>query len=212
MTPSPAFGERPRSATYLAILHAAMADMEETGEAAIRVARILEESESSYGSIYHHFGSREGLIQAALVERYVATLSLGLEVFSAAVEAATTVSDVVALVVSEVERFGSSELVENRHRRINALGAAMYRPEVLAEIAQHQSAHYDNVAQALTIVQDRGLIDGSVNLRAFSSWFLGLALSRFFAEIDEPMDLSSWSSQTVAATLAVLRLPPPPRD
>jgi len=208
MTPSPGDAGRPRSATYLAILHPAMADMEETGEASVRVARILEESESSYGSIYHHFGSREGLVQAALVERYVATLSLGLEEFRAAVEAATTVDDVVALVISEVERCGSSEPSKNRHRRINALGAAVYRPEVLAEIARHQSAHYDNVARALVILQDRGLIDASVSLRAFSSWFLGLVLSRFFAEIDEPSNLDAWSSQTVDATLTVLGLPP----
>jgi len=97
---------------------------------------------------------------------------------------------------------------KNRHRRINALGAAVYRPEVLAEIARHQSAHYDNVAGALAILQDRGLIDASVSLRAFSSWFLGLVLSRFFAEIDEPSNLDAWSSQTVDATLTVLGLPP----
>ena len=96
-----------------------MADMEETGEASVRVARILEESESSYGSIYHHFGSREGLVQAALVERYVATLSLGLEEFRAAVEAATTVDDVVALVISEVERCGSSEPSKNGSSRFS---------------------------------------------------------------------------------------------
>jgi AcrR family transcriptional regulator len=182
--------------------------MEETGEASIRVARILEASKSSYGSIYHHFGSREGLVQAALVERYVTTLSAGLEILAEEIEQATTEDDVVALLVREVHRYGTTELAENRRRRINALGAAMYRPEVLAEIAVHQSAHYDNVADALAVLQDRGLISADVNLRAFSSWFLGLVLSRFFAELDTPRDLEAWSTQTVEAAAAVLRLTP----
>ena len=56
--------------TIDAVLAAAHEAIKEGGEAAVRVQDISEKTKVSIGSIYHHFGDRDGLIRATYVETF----------------------------------------------------------------------------------------------------------------------------------------------
>ena len=52
-----------------ALIEATVRVLETEGEAGVRVAAICDRVGVSYGSVYHHFGDREGLIRAAQFAR-----------------------------------------------------------------------------------------------------------------------------------------------
>ncbi|MEN9660886.1 MAG: hypothetical protein RLZZ443_815, partial [Actinomycetota bacterium] len=53
--------------------------MRTAGETAVRVQEISSETGVSIGSIYHHFGDREGLIRAAYVRQFTESVSADIE-------------------------------------------------------------------------------------------------------------------------------------
>jgi AcrR family transcriptional regulator len=59
---------RPRT-TREWVLAVALEQLDVGGEAAVRVDQISAESGASIGSIYHHFGDREGVIAAGQLRR-----------------------------------------------------------------------------------------------------------------------------------------------
>ncbi len=192
-------------ATKRALLDAAIADMESTGEASIRITKVLEESGVTNGSLYHHFGSREGLVQAAIIERFIGSVSVGLVSFASLASAVSTPEDLSELFRAELMRIGAPEIHQQRIRRMTALAAALPRAEVLERIVTEQSRYFDRAAGALSALQDRGIIAADVDVRAFAAWALGLMLSRLLSDLDPALDPDrEWTDFTHRALVAIL--------
>ena len=192
-------------ATKRALLDAALADMAATGEASIRITKVLEESGVTNGSLYHHFGSREGLVQAAIIERFIGSVSAGLGLFaSLAVEVHST-EEFFELLRAELVRIGTPELRAQRVQRLSALAAALPRAELMERIIAEQAAYFDRAAAALQVVQDRGFIAADLDCRAFAAWALGLTLSRLLSDIDPDLDPDhAWTEYTYRSLVAIL--------
>ena len=191
--------------TKRALLDAAIADMEATGEASIRITKILKESGVTNGSLYHHFGSREGLVREAIAERFLGSVTEGLIVFAERVAKVRTSEEMFALYRKELLRIGTPEVKMQRTRRMTALAAALPRAELLERVIADQGKYFDGAADALSRLQDRGLIKADVDVRAFAAWFLGLSLSRLLSDIDPDLDPDTeWSEYTYTALVAIL--------
>lgn len=195
------------AATKRALLDAAIADMEATGEASIRITKVLKESGITNGSLYHHFGSREGLVQAAIVERFMGSVSVGLGLFASLASEVRSGQGFSDLIRAELVRIGSPEVRAQRVQRMTALAAALPRAELLERIITEQSEYFDRAAASLQILQDRGVIAADIDVRAFASWALGLMLSRLLSDIDPGLDPDAdWTEFTYQALMAILRL------
>jgi AcrR family transcriptional regulator len=191
--------------TKRALLDAAIADMEATGEASIRITKILKESGVTNGSLYHHFGSREGLVREAIAERFLGSVSEGLIVFAERVAKVRTSEEMFTLFRQELLRIGTPEVKLQRTRRMTALAAALPRAELLERVIADQGKYFDGAADALSRLQDRGLIKADLDVRAFAAWFLGLSLSRLLSDIDPDLDPDTeWSQYTYTALVAIL--------
>ncbi|MBU6329689.1 MAG: TetR/AcrR family transcriptional regulator [Acidobacteria bacterium] len=207
VTSRPPGADRSRD-TRRALIDAAIADMEATGEASIRITKILSETGISNGSLYHHFGSREGLVQAAIAERFLGAVTAGLGAFADRIREIRTPEQLQELFRFELERYGSPEVRDQRLRRLTALAAALPRAELRQRIIADQARYFDAAGDALSRLQDRGLIRADIDIRAFSAWFLGLTLSRVLSELDPDLDPDrEWSEFTLTALLAIL-IPP----
>jgi len=194
-----------RHPTKQALLDATIADMEATGEASIRVTRILEEAGASNGSIAYHFGSREALIQEAIAERYLSAVSRGLDAFSSSIKEIETGDALIEFFRGELRRFGGSSFHELRVRRASALGASLLRPGLRERIIAGQSEYFDRASLPIKFLQTRGVIDPSVDARSFAAWFLGLLLSRILSDLDPMCEPDgAWSEFTLEAISASL--------
>ncbi len=194
-----------RHPTAQALVDAAVSQMDDTGEAAIHIKSVLEASGVAYGSLYHHFKDREDLVCEAIAERYVRSVTLGLPAFASLAREARTPEQVRALIEAEMVRLDGEGLRLQRRRRINAIGSAMFRPEVLVRIARQQAAYFDSAAEILAEVQGRGLIHPTIDVRTFAAWYLSLILSRAFVEIDVAEGAcEDWSTYTFVAAVVLL--------
>lgn len=192
-------------ATRRALLDAALADMEATGEASIRITKILQESGVTNGSLYHHFGSREGLVQAAIAERFLGSVTKGLAVFASRVSEVTSTEELFNVFREELVRIGSPEVQVQRVHRMTALAAALPRADLLERIIAEQGHYFDGAAEAIGRLQDQGFIRSDIDVRAFSAWFLGLSLSRLLSDIDPDLNPDAeWSQYTYTALVAIL--------
>ena len=187
--------------------------MEATGEASIRVMKVLKDARASNESILYHFGSREGLIQEAIAERYLSAVSRGLDTFSSNIKEISSAEELTEFFGNELRRFGGPEFHELRVRRASALGASLLRPGLRERIIAGQSEYFDRASLPIKFLQTKGVIDPSVDARSFAAWFLGLLLSRILSDLDpicEPE--GAWSEFTLQAIRANLQQPKPEVD
>jgi AcrR family transcriptional regulator len=194
-----------RHPTKQALLDATIADMEATGEASIRVSKIIRAAGATSGSIAYHFGSREALIQEAIAERYLSAVSQGLVVFTTRIGEVTTAEQLEEFFRTELVRLGDSSFHELRVRRISALGASLLRPGLRERIVAEQAAYFDRASLPIMRLQRLGVIDPNIDTRAFAAWFLGLLLSRVLSRLDERGEVDgAWAQFTLRAILVNL--------
>jgi len=187
------------------ILDAAILDMEATGEASLRISSILERTGMTNGALYHHFGSREQLVQDVIAERFLGTVISGLRTFSQGLSRATSTESLFVFLRQELERIGTPSVRQQRIRRFGAMGAALSRPEVIERIVKDQALYFDLAGETLTQLQQQGIMNTEIDAREFAAWFLGLSLSRLLSDLD-PISKpdESWTEFTYAALLTIL--------
>lgn len=172
-----------RHPTQQRILDETIRIIETSGEASVRVHDLEVTLGITAPSIYHFFGSREGLIAEAQAERLLRSFETFDPVMEAAIatidsreSARTVLSDVLAAVYSP------SRSLE-RQRRVFALGSSEGRPELAKRIAEMTQFYLRGMAARLKPLQEQGWIRADLDLEAFYFWLSGQILGRVYIEI-----------------------------
>ena len=190
-----------------ALLDTAVVMIEEWGLDGFTVDELLVESGTSSSSLYHHFGSREGLLIAAQEERYrrlargedLRNLDGGL--------AATTTEEFLAYVARQIERIVTDPANRAvRRSRLEAAARSMASPELATRTAAVQEMMFDVIAAMFDVAQARGLIDLGLDTRAYAAWFHGMTLGRTVTEAGS-VGTDAWLAVAIPAALAPLRPP-----
>ncbi|MBA2386017.1 MAG: TetR/AcrR family transcriptional regulator [Acidimicrobiia bacterium] len=193
-----------------ALLDTAVVMIEEWGLDGFTVDELLVESGTSSSSLYHHFGSREGLLIAAQEERYrrlargedLRNLDGGL--------AATTTEEFLAYVARQIERIVTDPANRAvRRSRLEAAARSMASPELATRTAAVQEMMFDVIAAMFDVAQARGLIDLGLDTRAYAAWFHGMTLGRTVTEAGS-VGTDAWLAVAIPAALAPLRPPAQP--
>lgn len=187
------------------ILETAIEIIDEHGEAALRLQDIQDALGVSAPSIYHFFGSREGLVSAAHEERFVRSL---LE-FEGPTERllldCTTPEDIRAALSTMLRSIFDPERAHARMRRITAIAGTVGRPELAERFDQLARDHHRNLAASLEIARDRGLIRADLDLVAFATWMSGQILGRVYIELGSSQPLEpAWDAIAEASIAATL--------
>jgi AcrR family transcriptional regulator len=187
------------------ILELAIKTIDESGEPGIRVSQLAEAAGVAIPALYHHFGSREGLIEAAQVERFIRSLREDADAFADRMKKSTSRDDVKKAISDLVATVGTAERVQARWRRMNAVGATYARPALTKAITEAHEAVINQVALSMTPLQRQGIIRQDIDLRAVVAWFNGSTLGKTLVEMgDSDVDLDQWSRTLLEATFAVL--------
>src|ERR1035437_683643 len=130
-----------RSAPVMqAVLNAVGDRLMKGDESLIRIPEICEATGVNYGSVYHHFGSREGVIDAAYNMIFSRMVEEDLELIREATGTVETLEDYVSVILPIVAMLNSGpERTDRRALRIRIVAAAMTRPELHALIGVTQS-------------------------------------------------------------------------
>ncbi len=191
------------------ILAAAVKEVRERDESAFRVTIVAKNAGCATSVLYHYFGSREGLIDAALVKIVIEESAGVRESLRLASQAAETSTDAIEMLVSYVKFAHSPDRRTERSLRARLLGAAQTRPIVRAAYQEFgQLATQANQA-LLTTLADKGLIRTDLNLNAVALTLRALDFGWVLEELNDHSDVEfeDWVAvmRELAHTLATPR-------
>ena len=213
-------------ATVAAILDATISEIAEVGIAGLRVAAVAEAAGVGTSSIYHFFGGRDGLIAAAMADRFdrsIGTDDAGpLPADGAAAAEQAELAQLFALLdpVAGMGRdaYASSLLLaatgvvtspggsSRRQDRIVALGAAARNPVLLARLGASLRVRISLVERAFTAARSGGLLPPGLSPRALANYSLAHQMGLVPNELmHEPVPDDEWITVSVRVLSGVLR-------
>ena len=163
-------------------------------ESMIRIPEICDATGVNYGSVYHHFGSREGVIDAAynqlfseLVQRdidelsHVSTESADFDEFLVRVE------PLIAMLSAGEDRRRS------RAMRARIVAAALTRPELGELIGVTESRLTAQLRDVLVMGQDRGFVRKDVSAWSLAVMVQAIVFGRVLDDVTAaPIEQEDW--------------------
>ena len=194
-----------RHPTEQKILDETIRIIETNGETNVRVHDIEVAVGITAPSIYHFFGSREGLVAQAQAERMLRSFQ-ELDGFLDAAIASVDSRESARLALRQLlELIFDPSRSQARQRRLFAMGSAEGRPELAARIAEMCTYYFGDEAARLRPLQEKGWIDPDLDLDAFVFWLSGLILGRVYTELGfEPGPHPAWDDMALRAAEHIL--------
>lgn len=169
--------------TRAQILEAALGVIAQSGERSLRTKAVAEGVGVTEPTLFHYFGSREGLVEAAQVERFRRSQLDVYVPFRAAVIDCSRKSDFVSLCRQTTLRALDAERFPIRAERIEILGSALTRPDMFERIRELQIESSKVLSEALEIARARKWLPNELDTKAAAYWLIGAITGRVFAEI-----------------------------
>jgi len=174
--------------------------IKEGGEAAVRVQEISVKTNVSIGSIYHHFGDRDGLIRAAYVQTFRLTIQKDIERvrkfmtrMTSAKEIADHHDEMLAFLNHHFEQFPARD-------RAATIGSTTGRPLLKEAIIAVQSELTSGLTEVMQLLKDRGILKAHLAPRAAAVMTLGMLHGRVVAEFDStPVHDEQWNAAMLAS-------------
>ena len=201
----PAASPRDNRPAARRLLDATMEAIDAHGEGAVRVQDIVDAAGVPIPILYRHFGNREGLLQAAQIERLVGELESELAEIRAAV---ATVHDAAGFRILFDRMLGAVNSPGRRTarwRRVNIVGSTYGRPRLAEAVNEVQQRFVHGIADCLGEAQQRGWIRAGLDVHAFAAWFVGQTLGRVVIELGGDLGAdAAWDEVSTAAIHHVL--------
>lgn len=185
------------------LIEAAVAVIDEGGEGSIRLRDIASTAGVTLPSIYHFFGSRDGLIEEAQAARYLRSQIGITQEFADFIFSCRSRRSFTAIVRRFLTVALDSRRTALRSVRIEVLGSAQARPALAARLAIEQRAANEALAVPLRHAQRRGWMRPDVDANTLSAWVIATVTGRLFVETDPSFDdLAAWDTLTIEAVLS----------
>jgi AcrR family transcriptional regulator len=174
--------------------------MKNGGEGAVRIQEISETTKVSIGSIYHHFGDRDGLVRATYmrnlrqaVTQEVARVRKFMERMNSAKELSEHYSEMLAYLSEYFQKYSVVS-------RANIIGSATARPLLRDALIEVQTELIDSLTEVMQLLKDRRMLKPHLDARAAAVVLLGMVHGRIIAELDAtPVDIELWNKTMLTA-------------
>ncbi|MDE2386734.1 MAG: TetR/AcrR family transcriptional regulator [Actinomycetales bacterium] len=193
--------------TVSLVIESARRAMKRAGESAVRVQEISMETGVSIGSIYHHFGDREGLIRAAYVGQFGEIVKADIERLKSWSIAINSTEDLRAhydeMLAFLAKHFEIMPLAE----RAAIVGSALGRKDLRDAIAEAHTRLTDGLTEVMQNLSQAGVLKAHLVPRAAAQVILGLLHGRVLAELDNDQTTSAedWNKAALSAFSGLVR-------
>ena len=203
----PAPQQRSESTVDL-VLKAVIRRLEESGESHLTIDDILLETGVSKGSLYYHFGDREGLIYAARIAQYSSYLENDSEELRSGLLTCTTfeqfVENLLGLTILSMQKNDR----KIRAMRLNAISSAYGRPDLWYALQEKQHQYTNAITEVFQYGQKMGWVRTDITAHALGVCVQGHALSRMLVDLDHnELEAESWV-KVMKLTFDVIFTPP----
>ena len=187
-------------ATAAKLIEFAVKELDRVGPVKFDIDSVLRKSKISKGSLYHHFGSKNGLLVAVETQQFIKYLDEQNTLLRNLVETRKSASEFLTLMTRVMEISGLPENRDLRKKRIRAIAVAAHDRDLSEFIKTEQIKGSLYLAQTLQIAKDRDWIKPDVDVLAASYWIQGLFMGHIMLDITEIKDLDkAWNSIAVDA-------------
>lgn len=185
------------------LIEFALIELDKNGLSGFDLDDLLEKSKISKGSLYHHFGSKNGLITAAEVHLLLATYDEGNRLLRLLIENTKNADEFASHMELMVRTATNKESEESRRRRVRALALAQHNPALAKEIKRSQIEGSNYLADTMQIAVDNGWLRPDINVKAFSYWQQGMFFGHKLLDITDEDDLKDpWNEIAIIALRA----------
>jgi AcrR family transcriptional regulator len=186
-----------RSAPVMqAVLDAVGERLMKADESLIRIPEICEATGVNYGSVYHHFGSREGVIDAAYHQMFTKLAEEDIATLQVVSVSARTFEEYLVSMQALVGTFASSD--ERRARRAlraRIVAASMMRPELRELIGATQSRLTLELRSIVEYGQQREWLNRELSAHSVAVLIQVLLVGRTLDDVSTtPIDNAEWES------------------
>lgn len=191
--------------TIEAVINAASSAITSGGESSVRIQDISKSTGVSIGSIYHHFGDRDGVVRAAYVHKFASTAREDIERakrWIAGINSANDLRDHT----DEIRNF-LTELLERKSavERAAVIGQMAGRPLLQRALGEVQQELTNSLTEAMQLLHDRKMLKPEIAPRAAAVVMQGLLFGRVIAELEiEPVSNQDWNAAAMAALSGML--------
>ena len=198
--PAPAPKQSRAQDTIATVLAETNKAIKDGGEAAVRVQEISAKAKVSIGSIYHHFGDRDGLIRAAYVETFRSAIQSDIDRvqrfmtrMTSAKEIAQHYDEMLAFLNHHFKQFPARD-------QANTIGSTTGRPLLRDALIEVQTELTSSLTEVMQLLKDRGILKPHLEPRAAAVMTLGMLHGRVIAEFDKaPVKGEDWNASMLAA-------------
>jgi len=153
------------------------------------VEAVLERSEAARSSLYHHFGSKFGLIYTAQLEELTESLSNDNQLFRFLAETATSEEEFFTRLAELMKATSTQELVGLRRRRIQVLASATHNDKLAEAIRTAQVDGNLFFTESLEILRTRGWINPEHDLHTVTYMIQGLLFGHIMLDFSQLPEL-----------------------
>ncbi len=189
-----------RPSTRERILEVAIEQLAAGGEAAVRIDEVRARADVSIGSLYHHFGDRDGLIVAAQLRRFARYAEAEIAALADLVQEARDVDEFRSAVLRLTRDTASELRTAVRWGRVGVLASTVGREPLAAEVRAIQTRLTDELHAHVAQGQARGFFRSDLDPRAVGLFVEAYSLGLCLNDVDErPVDEDAW--ERVVATV-----------
>ena len=185
------------------ILRLAVEAIERGGEAAVKAKEICREAHIAVTSLYHYFGSRDGLVIAAQAKRYTDSIQDVYAEWDRAVRNCKNQTDFIRVITVMLDRVMAPERMHGRLIRLNVLGSSYARPELRDVIVAQHEKMFEAQSETLEWAKAQGWVRKEMDAKALSAWHLGTLTGLTLLELGPTsVDKNEWKRIYLHALLS----------
>lgn len=183
------------------LIEVTVKELDRVGLARVDVDSLLRKSKISKGSLYHHFGSKNGLLAAAEAKQFMQYLNREGIIFREMIEKCSTKQEFVKLVSAVMKIARLKENREFRKKRVRAIAMSFNDPQLAEILASAQKQVSEYLADTFKIARDRGWVKPDVNLLTLSYWVQGVFIGHIMLDITGQIEHEEGWSETAFLAL-----------
>lgn len=140
--------------------------------------KVLEISNISRGSLYHHFQDFAELLELAQVRRFAHFVDYSIEALTSLFSEISTREELIDRSLGLSRQFQAPDLVNNRIERLTAISKVMHNPRMAAALGAEQERLTETIADLYQDVLNRGMGNPLLQPRTAAVLFQAYALGR----------------------------------
>ncbi len=177
-------------------------------ESLIRIPEICEATGVNYGSVYHHFGSREGVIDAAYHQMFSKLAEEDIAVLHMVTVSSQSHDEYVTSIRGLIGTFASGDVRKARRAlRTRIVAASMTRPDLRRLIGSTQSRLTSELRRIVEYGQERNWLSNALSSHSIAVMIQVVLVGRTIDDISTtPIENSDWE-HCMGMLLAILLTP-----